>query len=441
MNIVEITENSLTISSGLPQNSFAKTGMEKLLSEKNLILHIKKDSGTSEFYSFDGTRTDKNDTALFEGKPFAGEFLAEILEKPSFSRKDVVSIVNFTKSIDFILKNQDSLGEQNKFAVGGNGIIINTCEDSEESDILFISEKIFEVCSQNHKADYSELNGKYLYKGLDYTQSLCFLRGTVAYKALTGSFPFENDDITLRQEDIFDGNFIPLEIWNSEFDKNLSQSIEASLKAKIPQNLVAGKKNLTDANAENHKRKLLEKAENFDSKIFENELKQIDDESFKEKTEYLKRKRNDFIRKMNKYLKVKRFLRRNKNRILAVLAIALFVSWGAESYIKQNGKLLTTRGMTSTEATQAYYSMIHRMDVSGLQEVIKGKKTKDLFAKISAYYVASKQRLQVHPDNGTVTPAKWFFYHKASKNWMFGITKLMIDGHEFAADKKISRKE
>lgn len=436
MNIIEITENSLTLSSGLPQNSFAKTDMEKLLGEKNIILHVKNGSVTHDFYAFSGTKTDINDTALFEGAPFSGEFLADILEKPSYTKSDKISLINFTQGIDYLIKNQSTLGEQNNFMAGAKAVIINTNADSEESDLLFISGNLFERCASNHRKDYSELIGKYIYKGLDYSQSLCFLRGIVSYRVLTGHFPFENEDTSLRQEDIFDENFIPLSLWNPGFNKKLAESIESSLRAKITQNLMAGKKNLTDVKAENQKKKLLEKAENFDSQIFGNELEKLCDEDFKSNTEYLEGKRNDFTRKMNKYLKVKRFLRRNKNRILAILAVALFAAWGADSIVRQNGKLLTTRGMTSIEATQAYYSMIHRMDVPGLQEVIKGRKTKDLFAKISAYYVSSKQRLQVHPDNGTVTPAKWFFFKKASKNWMFGISKLKIDGQSFAADKK-----
>lgn len=433
MNIVEITENSLALSSGLPQDSFAKTDMDKLLSEKSIILNIKKGAVTTDFYSFDGTKADKNGNAIFEGKSFSGEFLSDILEKPSYTKKDILSIANFMNAVDFLIKNQESLGE-GRFATGAKGIIINTDEASEESKILIISQKLFEECAQNQKNSYSELHEKYFYKGLDYTQSLCFLRGTVAYRALTGSFPFESADTTKRQEDIFDENFIPLDLWNPKISTSLKKSIESSLKGKITHTVIAGKKNLTDAKAESKKQKLLKEAESFDSELFRAELEKYAGD--KTESESLAEKRLAFSARKNKQLSVRRFLRRNKNRILAAVAVIFFAAWGAESIIKQNGKLLTTRGMTSTEATQAYYSMIHRMDVPGLQEVIKGRKTKDLFAKISAYYVGSKQRLQVHPDNGTVTPARWFFFKKASKNWMFGITKLKIDGVPFAADKK-----
>ncbi len=435
MNILKITENSLLLSSGLPQNSFAKTDMEKLLGEKSLILHVKKESIETEFYSFDGTKIDEKENTYFEGKAFKGEFLSDILEKDSYSQKDILSITNFTRSVDFILKNQERLSEVH-LATAAKGIIVNTNEKTGESELLIISQKIFEQCAQNHRQDYAILQGKYFYKGLDYRQSLCFLRGTLAYRALSGHFPFEKEDTSQRQEDIFDENFIPLTLWNPKIESTLALSIESSLKGKITQNVMAGKKNLTDVKAENKKQALLKEAESFDWKVFEEELEKSNSAGQKSDSDLLERKRQAFTTRMGKKLKVKRFLRRNKSRIFVAMAVILFAYWGADSMIKQSGKLLTTRGMTSTEATQAYYSMIHRMDVPGLQEVIKGKQTKDLFAKISAYYVSSKQRLQVHPDNGTVTPAKWFFYKKASKNWMFGITKLKIDGKDYAADKK-----
>ncbi|MBR1722515.1 MAG: hypothetical protein IJ727_08580, partial [Treponema sp.] len=294
--------------------------------------------------------------------------------------------------------------------------------------------KIFENCAENHKSDYYELSGKYRYKGLDNEQQLCFLRGVVAYRALTPHFPFEENDTSKRQEDIFDENFIPISLYDPEISQPLAKSIESSLKAKITQKIIAGKKNLTDTKAENKRQELLAEAKDFDSAAFKIELEKRAQKDSSH--DILAEKRQDFTRKMSKKLKIRRFMRRNKSRILTAITICLFAAWGASGFAKQNAKLVTTKGMTSTETTQAFYSMIHRMDVPNLQEIITGKQTKDLFTRISAYYVSSKQRLQVSPDSGTVTPAKWFFYRKASKNWMFGISKLKIDGEDFTSDKK-----
>ena len=435
MDILNITENKLQLSTGLLQKSFAKTDFSRLLGEKSLILHVTENAITSETYLFDGTKIDENEFTLYEGMAFFGKTLSDILEKASYDESDIKSLTDFTRAVDYILSQDDSSGTGKDFASGGKGIIIKSGRD--KTDILFISAKIFESCAENHKSDYYELSGKYRYKGLDNVQQLCFLRAVVAYRALTAHFPFENRDTSKRQEDIFDENFIPLSLYNPEISQPLAKSIESSLKAKISQKVMAGKKNLTDAKAENKRLELLEEAKAFDSQTFRTELEKKS-QADSSQDDLLAKKRQDFTSKMSKKLKTKRFLRRNKNRIITAIAVCLFAAWGASGFAKQNAKLVTTKGMTSTETTQAFYSMIHRMDVPNLQEIISGKQTKDLFTRISAYYVSSKQRLQVSPDSGTVTPAKWFFYRKASKNWMFGISKLKIDGEDFASDRKYS---
>lgn len=444
MNIVKITETTLTISSGLPQDSFSKTDLNALLKEKNLILHVDGEIIKIEDYFFDGTKTGENGITVFEGKPFCGETLSDILEKPSLSSGDILSLENFSRTVDFLLKSPDIFSRDGNsiedFTLGGGGIIISSDEKSSRTEILYINPKIFEECALNHKDFYTEIQGKYLYKGLDYAQGLCFLRGVVAYKALSGHFPFEETDTSRRQEDIFDSNFIPLELWNSKISKNICDKIHSALSARITVQVIAGKRNLSDAKAENKKQKLLENAKKLNSEELKKELSNTWLSS-RQKDSTLEAARNSFVKKQKSYLKAKRFLRRNKNRILAAAIVALAVTWFTKGFLDQNARLLTTTGLTSEQTTRALYSMIHKTDVPNLQEIIKGKKTKDLLSKISALYVGSKQRLQAHPDNGTVTPEQWFFFKKDTKNWMLGITNLKIDGKHFSLNTEYKQKK
>ena len=431
MNIVKLTENALTISSGLPQDSFSKTDLNTLLKEKSLILHVDGEIIKIEDYFFEGTKAGENGITVFEGKPFSGELLSDILEKPALSPLDILSISNFSRTVDFLIKNPGIFSRDGNyiedFTLGGGGIIISTDEKTSRTAILFMNPKIFEECALNHKDFYTEIQGKYLYKGLDYAQGLCFLRAVVSYKALSGHFPFEEADTTRRQEDIFDSNYIPLELWNASISKNLCEKIHSALSAKVTVQVMAGKRNLSDAKAENKKRRLLENAKKLDSEELKKELSNAIQSAPQNDSE-LSQARETFIKKQKSYLGAKRFIRRNRNRILAAAAVALAVSWFTKGFLDQNAKLITTAGLTSEKTTQALYTMIHKTDVPNLQEIIKGKKTKDLLSKISALYVGSKQRLQVHPDNGTVTPEQWIFFKKGTKNWMLGITNLKIDG-------------
>lgn len=428
MNIVKITAESLTLSSGLSQDSFAKTRLIDLLAKKSRLVHIENKSITAEDYVFSGTKAGQDGITLFEGPALQGKILSDILSLPQNERteEDLFSISAFSQATDYLFRQEEELE-----AVGAGGIVIKADAKTSSADILFINPELFEICAQNHKESYIELQEKYLYKGLDAHSSLLFTRAVAAYRAITGHFPFENEDTSKRQEDIFDSNFIPLFLWNPAVDEGLCESIHASLSLKVKSEVTAGKRNLVDAGAEQKRRERLKKALQFNSEDFFKEITKdtnSDNQKTEEENKTLAEKRAAFISTARKKLAVKRFFRRNKNRILVSLATVLFLSWWASGFIHENQKLLTTKGLTSEQTAALMYTMIHKLDVPNFQEIIKGKESKDLMVKVSGLFVSSKERLQVSPDLGTVRPEQWFFYKKTSKNWMMGITNLYIDG-------------
>ncbi|WP_294429802.1 hypothetical protein [uncultured Treponema sp.] len=440
MDIIKISTDSLTLFSGLSQDSFSKTNTASLLGEKCTLIHIDNETFSSESYYFDSTRTDENGNAFFSGKAVKGKLLSNILQKDnsSLNENEIFALTAFCKSLEFASTMDDFSG-----TVGAGGIIIGSDCHNKKADILFISEKLFDECAIHNKTAYPQVQGKYLYKGLDFPASLFFLRAVVAYKLLTNHLPFEKDDTTKRQEDIYDENFIPLKLWNPEINQKLSESIENALRLKIKQEITAGKRAITDAKTERKRRKQLKKAMEFDTTLFKAELEKIAAGKVHDeiKNTELEAKRIAFKKKNESILSVKRFIRRNKNRILAGMAVVFVGAWWLSGFLRQNAKLVTTVGLDSVQTTHALYTMIHRIDVPNLQEILKGKETKDLFVKMSGFFVGTKQRLELSPDNGTLSPEKWFFYKKTSKNWMFGITNLKIDGKDFNAQAEFARRK
>lgn len=438
MNIVKISADFITLSSGLSQDSFAKTHLIDQLAKKSRLFHIENDSVNSKDYVFSGTRAE-NGLTLFEGPSIGGKLLSDILTVPANERteSDNFSLTSFSKAVDFLLAQEEKNESEPFGAVGSGGIIINADEKAKTADILFVNPALFELCAQNHKKNYSDLQGKYIYKGLDAHTSLLFTRAVVAYRALTSHFPFENEDTSKRQEDIFDSNFIPLSLWDKKINENLSETIQAAFALSVKNEVMAGKRSLADAGAEQKRQRTIKKAEKFDSAIFFEELLRLsrDEEAeSKEEMEVAAKKRSDFTLKTRKKLAVKRFFRRNKNRILASFAAVIVVSWFVTGFIRQNAKLVTSKGLDSSQTTHAFYTQFHRLDVPNLQEIVSGKRMKDMLVKVSGFYVSAKQRLEVSPDNGILPPARWFFYKKSSKNWMFGITNLKIDGIDYPAE-------
>ncbi len=415
-------------------DSFSKTNTADLLSKKSLILHFTGKDFSSEEYFFTQTESDENNIVHFTGSPFKGHLLSEILASLHSEKSDnrIFALFAFSKAVDYLLA--QGIFEEN-YSTGAGGIVIKADAKNICADILFINSELFEECARQNKKDYAEVTGKYIFSGLDGKSSLLFLRGVAAYSALTSHLPYDKDSMSLRQEDIFDENFIPLNLWNSSIEESLARSIEASLCLKQKQLLIVGRRNLSDSAQEIKREKLLAKAQSFDSEAFAKNLSDIlKNQAWEDAS--LKEKREAFSKKREKFLKVKRFLRRNKNRIL-VTAAALFIGiWFVSGIVRENAKLITTRGLTSTQTSRALYTMIHHTDAPNVQEILSGKDTKDIMIKVSGYFVSAKQRLEVSPDNGSLSPASWLFYKKESKNWIFGITGLKIDGEDFTIEGK-----
>lgn len=430
MKIARADGDSLFLSSGLSQEAFAKTNLIGSLSSASVVVHIGKDSVRAEESRFSGTRADDNGIIMFEGRSYGGAVLSDILSVPrnKMGRRDIMALSAYFRAVDFLRARKGA----DIVSVGAGGVIVRAEESLRDADVLFINGELFEICAQNHRKLYASVQGKYLRKGLEFPSSLLFTRAVVAYKALTGSFPFDGEDTTRRQEDILDHNFAPLRLWAPALDPGLSGSIEAALRLPVETKILAGRRSLSDGRAESERRRILKKAMAFDTDSFARELGSpipaSDDERMAEE-------RRRFMSRKAALLSVKRFFRRNKSRLLASLAALLFASWFVSGILRENARLVTTRGLSSLQCANALYTMIHRMDAPNLKEIISGKETKDLLVKVSSYFVGARQRLEISPDNGTLSPARWFFYKRESKSWMFGITNLRIDGESLAIER------
>jgi len=418
--IARISGDEFFLSTDLAPEAFAKTNFSEFLNEENLLVSYEKGKIKANKYKFSGTKADENGLTIFLGssKKFPkGKLISQCGENDNFA------FYAYSKAVDFI---SQSKGFE-EFCKAGGGAFIDADEKNETAQILFINPALFESCARNHKEKYAELQGKLIYKGLEPLSSLYFTRAVLSYKALTGRLPFNESDTTKRQEDYFDRNFIPIELYCENIKKELAQSINSALSLSVKTQITAGMRNLSDKKAEYRQKMLLESAEKFDSELFKEELYKTNANKTEE-NKNLAERREKYSKKLKRHISAKRFLRRNKNRILTAFAALIVAGWFVNGYIKQNEKLITTKGLTSTQATAALYAMMNQSDVPNLQEIVSGKETKGLLIKISGLYVSSKQRLEASPMNGTVTPEEWFYEPKNKKVWMLGLTNLKIDG-------------
>lgn len=483
MRIIEINGGKIWLNSGLNQESFGRTKLSLSIEEKGKIAEF--DGNEIRFSDFEFADIENKNGSVFftaelsEGKSFLeilcenNEENCEIPKDAEISKNDEIKKIdksreknaennnicekNAVEKLILALTKAYEKNENLSVSGGAEGIIF------ANGKIIFLPPELFEQCAQNCEENSQKNNGnfKFVYKGLPPKEQILFFRSVAAYKSLTKRFPFDENDLTKRQVDIGDEKFIPINFYLPKISEKLASSIDAGLKIKPEEFEKAGKRELKISKDEKKNQKNLNLAENFDIETFNRELEnlqknhkdeensakneadKISSENFSEisdEEKNLEKKRNAFVRKMSAKIAAKRFFRRNKTALLALAAFLAFAAWMANGFVKENRQLATSKGLDSMQTAAAMYTFIHKADVPNLQEIAKGKQTKDLIFKVAGFYVTSKQREEQNAADKSVTPGQWLFYNKNSSNWMYGITNLKIDGKSFPAENKFPKR-
>lgn len=435
--IVHCTSGSIFLYTGQQPVSFARTHTAALIDSSGLSAEFSEteqaESCTFAEFTFDGTQTADDGTVLFAGTAAEGTLLSDLLEKNRRDENENYALYAFTKIIDKIIEEKRIMN-----VVGAGGIVMHGDKKQKKAGALFLPADLFELCAQNNAELYAAIQGKYIYKGLAGTNALLFMRAAAAYKALSGNFPFEQNDTSKRQEDIFDANFLPIQFARSGLKPSLASSINAGLRIRPEKALRAGRRTITDTHKKQEK--FIAEANQFNADDFLTALSKKEHEPPTE--EQLRVSiRKKILERTKRRIVLTRFFRRNKKRILCSAAALILGFFGISNFLRENAKLATSAGLTAEQTTAVMYTLIHRADVPNLKEIAKGRKTNDLILKTSGFFVSAKQRLEADAQNGTVSPAQWFFYKRASKNWMYGISHLVINGIDFPTESPVPQKK
>lgn len=437
---VKIAGGKIWLNSGLEADAFGRTNLALSIEETGKIAEFDDKNVEFSDFKFAQIETDENQKICFtsnlsenEKAKNAKTFL-EILNSGNLDSDEKKSAAKkLVSALSSAYKNKTGL----KIS-GAEGIIF------ANQKIIFLPPELFEQCASNCRDDE---NFKYIYKGLDSQNQILFFRSAVSYKILTGKLPFDENDLTKRQTDIADEKFIPVKLYLPNLDENLANAIDAGLKIKQETKKTSGRREFTNQKEEKKRKEILSVAESFDAEKFDEE---IENKDFRVKPENdtngkpendTDRKRESFLKKQNAEVAARRFFRRNKNAIFAILAAAIFLAWMANGFIRENRLLATTKGLNSSQTAALMYTFIHKADVPNLQEVVKGSGTKDLVLKVAGFYVTAKQREEQNAADKSVTPGEWLFYKRNSSNWMYGITNLKIDGENFSAESEFPQRK
>lgn len=306
---------------------------------------------------------------------------------------------------------------------GAGGILVDL---SDTPSVLFLPENLFRYSANAlPKIDFANAHGCWTNSTLIDLPALCFLRGVIAYKMLTGRFPFADSDEVRRNADIFDKKFLPLEMClngvNAELSKEVNKALQLNANVvSVPGKKVKGKANEDLTPTADFPLDLLFTA---NQNLTKNNLT---DEDFQAKADA-------YLKSQSSKVEAKRKFRRNKSTIFTVILVALVLSAIIRNSIKARGEEFTTRGLTSTETIQAYFYGMNTKDSTLASNVIKNRKLRGFSDTISQMYVISKQRQNYsRGDNGFVEPERWLLYvnnaETDAKTGIFGCSNLYIDG-------------
>lgn len=418
--IVSIDAHQITLSSSLDAAAFGKVNPTRLLDDCGWLATIPAaadaDAVTFAEWRFDGTQTDGDGIALFAGtSPGDGKTLRRLFAEGTDGESERAAIATCT-ALSAAIARGIALG-----AVGAEGIAVFAQET--RTQVLFLPAELFGRCADNAPERTAADAGKYVHKGLSGTESLLFTRAVIAYRALCGTLPYRDPDLSKRQADIFDGRFVPVALMRTDIDATLAQAIDSGLRVSAQPRIVPGERRYVNEKAAARRAAIIAAAERFSPAAFAAACK-----TAPAQTDALAQQRQAFVRKQTATVRRRRFFRRNRNTLLVTATAVVLAVWAVTSFERENRGLATSKGLTSWETTQALYATIHQANVPHLQEIAKGKKTKNLRQIVSGFYVTNRSRYAMSQDEATVSPAEWLHLRNKTNFWQYGLTHLRIDG-------------
>ena len=431
MQLVKLENKEILLNSRLTELAFGKTSFSSIISQKGLLAECDacqegKYHFTFKDWTFEEVKAldveDRDDRLVFfsgNGKGFS---------KNASTFDQIINDKDEAKAFEagFILctlLTQAACENIKVPMIGGGGIFMEV--NKAKTKVLFLPEDLFKPAAAGlSNSEYSELQGHWVNPTLFGLPALCFMRGTIAYRMLTGRFAYPSTDQVERNADIMDRKFLPLELSVNGVDKTLAKEINKALKLNSNIVSIPGKKQKGKASEDltptaSFPLELLYAAKNNSA-----ETKLTDEE--------LQAKAQAYLKTQASKVNTKRKLRRNASGIIIGLIAAAVIAICTVNLVKVKMDEYYSKGMTSTEMVQTYLWGVNEKDTITLSNIVKGHKVQKVVDTVSNIYVLSKQRQAVNHDNGFGTLTSWLFYTDTadciSKGGLYAVGFPMIDG-------------
>ena len=383
------------LDSRMSGNVFVKAGFAGKIRENGLLAEFNGETWNFSLWNFEGTVSSadlkefaqgKDETVFLESPCFDGFSLAECFEN---SKKN-----DSLKACSIVCSALDSLDEKNDALclVGAGGIIVSR----DFSKVLFLPRNLLEISlSSLGEESFSELYGNYLNPLLSGKSAVRFLQAVIIYKAICGKFPFAEKNASARETDIRDLNYCPLRHAVFGVDKKILLFTE---------NAFAGKDCLFPK--EEFSAFELKKPSSFDLEKFNADSKK-------------------FLLCQEKKLRVKRWLRAKSTVIKICAAVFIFAIAVAISLYGTFLDKRTTKGLTSLQTVEMYYSAINLLDVDSAR-ASSAKSLGSRVDRLASIFVIGKTSSMYNTGNDLVPPSVWLVKNQLSHN-IYGISNFTVD--------------
>ncbi|MCQ2249210.1 MAG: hypothetical protein MJZ50_09390 [Treponema sp.] len=393
MALFETKDGNSYFDTNMAPEVFARTGYTAHIREKGVLGELKDGKWILSPWSFIET-FEKDEKLYLKGPAFDGSSLESIFETDDKNQGLHESCLAAISVLEAGLKEKAPCS-----CIGAGGILVS----HDRTQVLILPRKLFTAAvSKLTQDEFNLAQGYYTNPVFLGEDAVRFTQAVIAYRLLSGKFPFPEAETNRRTLDVIDRNFVPLEYESA-----------------IPAAPVA---DFTD-------KAFSKKKCQFPFKTLESispaELCQRKaDGSLRDSAAGGRRKR--FMKLRAKRVAAKRFIRRNKIGLAICGLVGILMGLASSSLYRTAMDKATTKGLTAFDTVKMYYSAVNTMDADAASRCLS-KELKfhaDHLSQITATY---KTRAAYNMDFETVFPAVWLVKNNVY-HYIYGLSNFCIEG-------------
>ncbi|MCQ2593392.1 MAG: hypothetical protein MJ188_11485 [Treponema sp.] len=472
MKLVTIDKDEIRLNSFMDELSFGKTNYNSIVTQEGLLAtcswELNENNSPKDFLSDNMTFSfspwtfseiksfavpeDNKSIVFYCGKNPLSAQAKTLLELYEAAGDENASLEDKDKMFDasFVLCSILTQAAKEKVNLpinGGGGIIFDFVDEENLQDsknykvlkVLFLPPNLYKYSSSGLSAvEYADNYLCWVNPTLYDLPAICFERAVIAYKMLTGRFPYPASDSTERNADILDRKFLPVDLCVNGINEELAQHINKALKLNSNAFAIPGKKK-KGKNSED-----LTPTPDFPLDLLlkaktSTKTSRISDEA-------LAAKAQNYIKHRDSRINAKRTLRRNTSILVTSAIVITIVGLITGNAVKNNQDNYSSRGLTSTETVEMFFKGVNEKDTVILDNIVSGKGPSRYVDTISQIYVLNKSRQAYnYGDKGFAAPETWCFFVKNAagnaKAGIYGVTNVEIDGKLYELEPPLYKKK